>query len=250
MKTIFLKKVTNILLFGFLTSTYVYAGSEPRNGPDLSGISIPVKFDKAITETALFKVNTMCLNKYIIYTLLQKISTNSNESLRINDFKVETPLFGLQTFAYPHILNETNEVELITKKENYVLFNTSHPPLYLKLNGYTHQLNEFSFFSGINQESGVGQLVTIKALPIEFQGSEVTKQLTLKLPVIKYEIAYSEADDEFGEKTNVPRIKNLRIEGTFSEAHPLYNYSTKKAASFTLNTKEYVNCIKNGIAGD
>lgn len=258
MKTCFLKKVTNILIFGFLASPSVYAGSEPRNGPDLSGTSIPLKFDRAISEKTLIKINTMCLKKNIIYPLLQKISINSNEALVIHEGDwIETSDISLLTKTYAVNVNNTIKIESTTSSFDTILNSKILPQLLLNINGYNYKLVSFRFNSGtdsqayqIENKPFIAQSITFELSPEDFQGPNVSKTLILKLPVVKYEIAYSETEDEFGDRIQVPRIKNFRIEGDSSETHPLYNNSTNKAVSFTLNTKEYVSCIKNGIAGE
>lgn len=235
-----------------MATTNAFAGSEPRNGPDLSGTSIPLKFDRAITETQLLAITATCHSKFVIYPLLQKISINSKEALILTDNNLpQSGNYLFFTKAYVYKIETSRQILLATHKSDFGLINSDLKPLLLNLNGYKHELNNFSYLTSPSTSGVDENVIAISARSIEFSEELYTvRKLLLKLPTVKYDIAISEVEDEYGETAKVPRIKNLRIEGAFSETHPLYNYTTQKPAAFTINTKEYVSCIKNGIAGE
>ncbi|MCK6598217.1 MAG: hypothetical protein L6Q37_07615 [Bdellovibrionaceae bacterium] len=250
MKTTRFTQLINVLLFCFMATTNVLADGEPRNGPRLSGASIPLKFDRAITEKQLLDITTECYNKFVIYPFLQKISLNSNEALTLNDENTPESKYYWFSSSF-RIEQEESERTILLETHNSQkpLMSFDLKPLLINLDGYKHELSSLDYATFSDSRSVEENVIIIRAKPIDYIGKLTERKLYFKLPAVKYDIQISEVIDDYKELSKVPSIKNLRIEGVSSEVHPLLNYTNQKAVNFTINTKEYVRCIKSEIAG-
>lgn len=232
------------IIFALTTFTLFNAqASDPRSGPDLSGISIPQSVDRLVSTDELKHVQNKCFKEKILKPLLLNFSPNRLDFL---DNKNEYTLSS-------EIKASSSGFRFSVATDSYLNSSISSP-IMVKYKGKDHQLSSFSTlkidFNLFVLESQYNHTILII---IDFynldQNQPIKFTLESSIPLLEFAPGRDvEAFGELGEVSPKFIVSDIRIAGKPSKNEKIYSSETRQLTSLTLNTENYVNCLKSELA--
>lgn len=221
--------------------------SDPRSGPDLSGISIPQSVDRLVSTEELKNVQNKCFKEKILKPLLLNFSPNRLDFL---DNKNEYPLSS-------EIKASSSGFRFSVATDSY-LNSPISSPIMVKYKGKDHQLSAFStLFSTRNFDFNLFEpeshynhtiLIIIHFYNLD-QNQPIKFTLESSIPLLVFAPGRDvEAFGELGEVSPKFIVSDIRIAGIPSKNEKIYSSVTRQLTSLTLNTENYVDCLKSELA--